>query len=198
MEEPTNNVKPKATTEKTSEEKMKKKNDFLVRIWEAVGEDNHQFLSTLHRLAAFRFELDDIEEILKIKAVDTACVSYIWYCLMKAEMRRPSGSAAVVRGCHDELDFSLRSLVNREEAYRHCRAALVLSLGEDLNRGSGKKGKSAARKRGRPKKCRPLPQGGRERMIKERKRIDAQKRKVSVKVQRIIKSQQGEEQEDDE
>ena len=137
--EPTKNTEePAKNTEeptKVKDPETKKKTDFLVNIWNAADGDNQKFLAFLHTIPMRGFEVDDVHEVMKIEAIDAACKSYIWYCLMFVELHGDS-SVAVVKECIDGMHPDIRSLLinsNREGAYRHCKDALVRSTGKEFD-----------------------------------------------------------------
>ncbi len=119
--------------EKSPEEK--KTTDFLVKIWKAAEEDNQKFLAYLHTIPARGFEVPDVHEVMKIESIDKACKSYIWYCLLFAELHRDA-SADVAKECIDGMHSDIRSLLinsSREGAYSHCKDTLVRSTGKEFD-----------------------------------------------------------------
>lgn len=131
--EPKQPTEPKATAESAAAA-AEKKNDFLVKLWKTAEGDNQKFLAFLHVIPARSFERDDVLEVMKIEAIDAACRSYIWHCLLMSEVRH--GSVAVVKECIDGIQDDIRSLLvnsNRDGAYRHCKDALVRSTGKEFD-----------------------------------------------------------------
>lgn len=126
---------PKATAAETAAATAtEKKNDFLVKLWKTAEGDNQKFLALLHVIPAKSFEHADVLEVMKIEAIDAACRSYIWHCLMMSEVR--NGSAAAVKECIDGIQDDIRTLLvnsNRDGAYKHCKDALVRSTGKEFD-----------------------------------------------------------------